>query len=183
MQDVRGEDAIGLDTNQSQVVMLESRQGARCGCIGVDNEFGAIHAGGVAIVVVMIEERMASIDAKRDIGSTMGCQTVDMTIDGSLLGSRTGEECLGALHLDAVVITLIVGFARNCVDDHRHACRVNDNAYMRIDASLLGQQHRMTGESGAATKDYVADTKLHVWRKNGTALLAGAVRTGQQAER
>ena len=171
MQDVRGEDAIGLDANQPQVVMLESRQGARCGCIGVDDEFGAIHAGGGAI------------DAKRDIGSTMGCQTVDMTIDGSLLGSRTGEECLGALHLDAVVITLIVGFARNCVDDHRHACRVNDNAYMRIDASLLGQQHRMTGESGAATKDYVADTKLHVWRKNGTALLAGAVRTGQQAER
>ena len=183
MQDVRGEDTIRLDADKAQMMMSDARQWTRRSSIGVNDEFGAIHAGGVAIVVVMIEERMASIDAKRDIGSTMGCQTVDMTIDGSLLGSRTGEECLGALHLDAVVITLIVGFARNCVDDHRHACRVNDNAYMRIDASLLGQQHRMTGESGAATKDYVADTKLHVWRKNGTALLAGAVRTGQQAER
>ena len=183
MQDVRGEDAIRLDANQAQVVMLESRQGARCGCIGVDNEFGAIHAGGVAIVVVMIEERTAPIDAQGDISSTICRQAVDMAIDGSLLGSRSIEECLGALHLDAIVIALVIGFARYCVDYHRHACRVNDNAYMGIDASLLGQQHRMTGESRAATKDDVADSQLHGWRKYGTALLAGTVRAGQQAER
>ena len=39
-----------------------------------------------------------------------------MPADSSLLGSCTGKEGLGTLHLDTVVIALVVGFARNGVE-------------------------------------------------------------------
>ena len=60
-QHIRGQDAIGLETYQMQMLMTDILQRTGCLTIGMYHQFSTIETRGVRIVIVMVEQRMAPI--------------------------------------------------------------------------------------------------------------------------
>ena len=87
MQEFGGQHTVGIDVKEPKVLTADALQGTTCPPIGIGDEFGAIHAGGVEVVVVVVESHMTTIDRQRLEGRPMCSQTVTVAKDGTLCGT------------------------------------------------------------------------------------------------
>ena len=120
IQQVRGEHAFHLQYGNIHPMPLLSHQFHPGLTEGVHHQFRAIHACGIAVIIVMVEERMAAIHLQRLLRRPDSRQGVLWPAHLPQLCINRGEECFRGVHLHTVGITFEVRFARNGMHHHLH---------------------------------------------------------------
>lgn len=160
----RQDDLVYIHARQREVVARNEHERQSGTGVRKLHQLAAVHACGVAVVVVVVEKRAASVHLHGHIGRLYGRNAVGAAHHRSRYGIACGVKFLRCFHLHAVRVALEVGLAWYGMHYHHRPCRVDNHAHMRVAAAFVGHEHGAACHSGAPPQHHIARSQHNaVW--------------------